>query len=239
MSGNVIKKVLKHLPDKLLFCLHDDTSNLVISLWKEFESVYTMITDKQNEPFNEETAFETIQSFMTHFLELGKKKREGYQPSNVTPYLYVLLYHVPFFVSKYGSLSKFTGQGVEKTNDIIKQIHQSKSNKLDATADALLARKRLELGHQSQLSRQKRKYVKTDDDFWAIRKPRLTANKKARIEDEMKQADQLYRPETSSQNDPNVENLNVDELRDLVFKRTGKRTKFRKREKLLDLLKEV
>lgn len=72
---------------------------------------------------------------MTHFLEPGKKKREGYQPSNVTPYLHILLYHVPFFVSKYGSLSKFTGQGVEKTNDIIKQIHQSKSNKLDATAE--------------------------------------------------------------------------------------------------------
>ena len=115
---------------------------LVISLWKEFESVYTMITDKQNEPFKAETVFETIQSFMSHFLELGKKKREGYQPSNVTPYLHVLLYHVPFFVSKYGSLSKFTGQGAEKTNDIIKQIHQSKSNKLDATADALLARKK-------------------------------------------------------------------------------------------------
>ena len=55
----------------------------------------------------------------------------------------------------------------------------------------------------------------------------------------MKQADQLYRPETSSQNDPNVENLDVDELRDLVFKRTGKHTRFRKREKHLDLLKEV
>ena len=27
LSGNDIKKVLKHLPDKLLFCLHDDTSN--------------------------------------------------------------------------------------------------------------------------------------------------------------------------------------------------------------------
>ena len=55
----------------------------------------------------------------------------------------------------------------------------------------------------------------------------------------MKQADQLYRPETSPQNDPNVENLNVDELRDLAFKRTGKHTRFRKREKLLDSMKEV
>ena len=63
--------------------------------------------------------------------------------TGVYPYLHTLLYHVPYFFSKYGSLSQFTGQGVEKTNDIIKQIHQSKSNKLDATADALLTRKRL------------------------------------------------------------------------------------------------
>ena len=90
LSGNAIKKVLKHLPEKILFCLHDDTSNLVISLWKEFESVYTVITEKQNEPFKAETVFETTQSFMTHFVELGKKKRKGYQPS----------------------LPKFTGQGV-------------------------------------------------------------------------------------------------------------------------------
>lgn len=100
LSGNDIKKVLKHLPDKLLFCLHDGTSDLVISLWKEFESVHTMITNKQNEPFKAETVFATIHNFITHFLELGKKKREGYQPSNVTPYLHVLLYHVPYFVSK-------------------------------------------------------------------------------------------------------------------------------------------
>ena len=231
--------MLKHLPGKLLFCLHNDTSELVINLWREFQTVYSMITDKQNEPFDAESVFSIIHSFMTHFLEIGKKKREGYQPNNVTPYLHVLLYHVPYFVDKYGSLSKFTGQGVEKTNDIVKQIHQSKSNKLDATSDALLTRKRLELGYLSQLSRQKRKYVKNDNDFWAVRKSCQAAAKKARIQEEMKQADELYRPQIPSQNEPNIENLSVDELKELYFKRTGKRTRFRKKEKIIDALKEL
>jgi hypothetical protein len=96
---------------------------------------------------HEEAVFGSINSFIEQFLELGKQKREGYQPKNITPYLHVLLYHVPYFVSRYGNLSQFSGQGVEKANDIVKQIHHTKTNKHDAAKDALLIRKRIELGH--------------------------------------------------------------------------------------------
>ena len=239
LSGNDLKKVLKNLPDKLIFGLHDDTSDLVINLWKEFESIYSMITIKRNQSSDADTVFAAIHSFMAHFLDIGKKKREGYQPNNVTPYLHTLLYHVPYFLSKYDSLSQFTGQGVEKTNDIIKQIHQSKSNKLDATADALLTRKRLELGHQTKISREKRKYTKRDDHFWAVRKSKLTANKKARIEEEIKQADQLYNPQVAMSDDTLLENLNVEELKELIYKRTGKRSRFRNKDKLLKFLNDL
>ena len=76
-------------------------------------------------------------------------KREGYHPKNVvTSYFHVLLYHIPIFVGKYGSLSKFSGQAVDNTNDILKHIHERKSNKLDTTRDALSVRKRMELGFQ-------------------------------------------------------------------------------------------
>jgi hypothetical protein len=49
-----------------------------------------------------------------------------------------------FFTKKYGQLLRFSGQGVEKINDDIQKIHHSKTNKWDATVDALQVRKRIE-----------------------------------------------------------------------------------------------
>jgi hypothetical protein len=45
--------------------------------------------------------------------------------------MHCLAYHVPFFTKKYGKLLSFSGQGVEKINDDIKQIHHSKTNKFE------------------------------------------------------------------------------------------------------------
>ena len=114
--------------------------------------------------------FKTMQNFVKTVLDIGKNKREGYHSNNITPYVHTLLYHVPFFLQEHGSLAHFNGQCGEKTNDIIKQIHHLKSNKTDQTLDALLVRKRLECGIQSDLNRTKRKYGKTDEIFWGTKK---------------------------------------------------------------------
>ena len=45
-------------------------------------------------------------------------------------------------------------------------IHHSETSRKDATTDALLVRNRLQLGHDDNLSRPKRKYDKTDLDFF-------------------------------------------------------------------------
>ena len=79
--------------------------------------------------------------------------------------MHVLLYHVPYFFGRYGSLLQFSGQGMEKTNAIVKQIHQTKSSNIDATKEALIVRKRLELGYIESKVRTKRKYDKADDEF--------------------------------------------------------------------------
>ena len=75
--------------------------------------------------FDSTKVFDKVRSFIKDFLKIGTKKQEGYQPTNVTPYMHVLLDHVPYFVERYGSILQFSGQGVEKTfNDIVKQIRQ-------------------------------------------------------------------------------------------------------------------
>ena len=66
--------------------------------------------------------------------------------------MHCLLYHLPVFSGSYGSLSALSCQGVENTNDVVKQIHHSET--------------RLELGHDNNLSRPKRKYEKSDFAFW-------------------------------------------------------------------------
>lgn len=54
-----------------------------------------------------------------------------------------MCYHVPYFLSSCG-IKRFTGQGVEKTNDVIRRLYHLKSNKFDACKDGLQAVKRLD-----------------------------------------------------------------------------------------------
>ena len=233
LSGADLKKVLKHLPDKLLFYIHGDTREHVVKLWKEFYFIYTLVTDPSSKMFESQEVFAQIQHFMSGFLKIGAMKREGYQPKNVTPYLHVLLYHIPFFVGKYGSLSEFSGQGVEKTNEILKQIHQTKSNKLDATMDALVVRKRMELGFKEEL-RAQRKYDKVDDHFWEVGKSEITQAKKRKIDHEHKEAHEKYTQ--------NAENLDFDQMTVFELKEKlselGIKTRLKLKNKLVDLLQK-
>ena len=80
--------------------------------------------------------------------------------------MHCLLYHLPVFPGSYGSLSAFSGQGVENTNDVVKQIHHSETSRKDATTDSLSVRNRLELGHDDNLYRPERQFEKSDFAFW-------------------------------------------------------------------------
>jgi len=41
-----------------------------------------------------------------------------YQTSKITPYIHILCFHIPDLYEKYGCLNYFSGQGLEKLNDI-------------------------------------------------------------------------------------------------------------------------
>ena len=238
LSGNDKKTLLRNLPERLLFCLHEDTREDVVNLWKEFSSIYTLITDHSSAVFDSTEVFSKVHLFVENFLKIGNKKREGYQPKNVTPYLHVLVYHVPYFVGRYGSLLQFSGQGVEKTNDIVKQIHQTKSSKIDATKEALICRKRLEIGYNERTVRTKRKYEKTDDRFWGQEKSKQMMAKKQKIQNEMKEADENYLKNKPQVNFDQLENMSVPEIKAKLIE-LGKPSKARLKSKLIILLKEA
>ena len=126
-------------------------------LWKNFYSLYKYINVTTDDG---KDIFENCRKWLQDFLDVGKQCRKGYNLHNVTPYMHCLVYHVPFFIEQFGPLKNFSGQGVEKNNDIVKQIHQKKSNKWDSAMSALKTRKRLEFGYMNNLEREKRSYVK-------------------------------------------------------------------------------
>jgi hypothetical protein len=70
------------------------------------------------------------------------KHLEGYDSNSITPYIHVMVYHVPKMLKTYGSIKQFTGQGVEKSNDDSNMIYHRKTHKHCATAEALRVRQR-------------------------------------------------------------------------------------------------
>ena len=95
--------------------------------------------------------------------------------------MHCLAYHVPFFTKKYGKLLRFSGQGVEKINDDIKKNHYSKTNKWDATVDALQVRKRIEHLRSENCEPDKRNYTKSTNEYWSDIIFKQSAAKKAKI----------------------------------------------------------
>ena len=166
LTGSELKLLLKNLPDQLLWVISDDTHESVVRLWRDFEHIYRSVVNPQNEPFEAGNVFEKHKQWVDDFISIGKKKRNGYGAAKITPCIHALLYHVPFFVQKYGSLNKFSCQSVEKNNDVMKTIHFRKTNKVDGVVDAMAVRKRMELNFYADRERPKRKYDKLNENYW-------------------------------------------------------------------------
>lgn len=64
--------------------LHEDTQGSVVIIWRHFLNTVEELTNREAHTYNEEAVFESIHIFVMQFLELGKRKREEYQPKNIT-----------------------------------------------------------------------------------------------------------------------------------------------------------
>ncbi|KAH9371063.1 hypothetical protein HPB48_014739 [Haemaphysalis longicornis] len=84
-------------------------------------------------------------------------------PDRVTPYLHILVHHASKKHQDFMCLGWFSSEGVEKKNDILKNLHHAKSNKWNAAAEALKLAKRLEVAGHVRTSRPYRKH---DRMYW-------------------------------------------------------------------------
>ena len=137
LLGNNRKKLLEELPPKLTSeVIHANTSERVANLWKNFRELYRTITSL--EPTDEDISgfFKSAKAWVNEFTSL-RDERKGYGRKNVTPYMHVMVYHAPHFLTKYKSLKIFTGQGIERNNDFARTTVLKKSNNWNAPADVL------------------------------------------------------------------------------------------------------
>lgn len=162
LMGNDKKKLLKFLPEKLPTVLRPNTCSDVSRLWADFRYLYHEIHEwsPQKSP---ECFFSKTGDWLQNFLSL-RGKRIGYEKKRVTPYMHILFAHVPYFLATYQSLKVFTGQGVEKNNDIARNVVRHKTNHCDSTGDILRIEHRQWLLQHRE--REHRMYCKLNSQYW-------------------------------------------------------------------------
>ena len=78
--------------------------------------------------------------------------------------MHAMVYHIPRFLEDYQTIKLFTGQGVEKNNDMARAIVLRKSNNWDFPTDILrLESRQWEL---QESERSKRSYTKKNSTYW-------------------------------------------------------------------------
>ncbi|CAC5396321.1 unnamed protein product [Mytilus coruscus] len=235
LTGNAVKKVLRNLPDKLFFIIHNETHEDTVQLWKDFSAIYNFICSDLCETKDAQSIFTQCKQWVDTFLSMGDK-RKGYAQKNISPYIHCLLYHVPYFIVNYGSLRQFSGQPTEKVNDDIKAIHHQKTNRYDCAMDALKVRKRIEANHNS--GREKRSYNKKKSDYRQDEIRVIRSRRKFTICAAIKDADVVPASKPCLNYEAEVENLTVVEIKQKL-KDHGVATKIRKHDKLVQLYKNT
>ena len=163
LMGSDKKKLLIELPNKFDGVIRPQTCGTVKEIWQKFSILYGTITCNKPtvEMINE--YHEKAKEWVDLFISL-RDKIDGYRKKNVTLYMHIMVYHIPKFLELYKTVKIFSGQGVERNNDLARNIVLNKSQKWDSTGDILrLESRQWELRNQE---RQKRTYEKRNYEYW-------------------------------------------------------------------------
>ena len=151
LRGHDRRVLLQKLPPSIPSLLPEGTGERVKTLWERFNGILSTI-DKWSPT---EADFMDLEVRVRQWLELflGLSSMEGHQKKNITPYIHIMLKHIPDQMRQFGGIKRFSGQELEKNNDDARRNYLS-SNHLDAPWDILLTEARLTA--LSSCQRQKR-----------------------------------------------------------------------------------
>lgn len=165
LRGDDKKKLLHKLPKSKNFGLlfkSPDTAETVRKIWHDFGCLYSVVTawSPEQSPID---FWKDAVKWINLFLSLNGKVI-GHEKKRVTPYMHILVAHVPHFLQLYKTMKLFTGQGVEKNNDNARAVVLKKSNKWDSVGDVLrLEARQWELRDRDRVPGS---YVKRNSQYW-------------------------------------------------------------------------
>ena len=104
-------------------------------------------------------------------LEFAKAFVQEYERQEVTTYLHIFVYHVGFYVEKYGSLERFANYGIEglhaKNKKVVKMATFGYKKGAEVTKQELEYSHRMEHYCRSNISSHKKeKYGRHENDSW-------------------------------------------------------------------------
>ena len=102
------------------------------TIWVEFKEIYKIL--QSNDPDTDDQLI-NLKSHLNKWILLFLSV---YQAKHVTPYIHILVSHIPEFLSLYGPISPFSQQGLEKFNDDITKDYFRSMNHRDGEALKLL-----------------------------------------------------------------------------------------------------
>ena len=157
------KKLLNELPEKLTGLVRPSAEVDVKRLWINFSIIYSIVTCKAPSQDMTENMFCKAKEWINLFVSLGDTYT-GYKRCNVMPYIHAMAYNLPKFLETYKTVKLFSGQGVEKNNDVARSIILKKSNNWDAAVDILkLESRQWDLREKERM---KRTYTKRNSEYW-------------------------------------------------------------------------
>lgn len=118
VNGNqtVLITILKPSQD------HLQELTMINALWLNFYKYYQII--KNRIAINIESLTNSLKCFFNIL-----KDSHFESCLNLTPYLHILIHHLPVFLEIYGDIDIFNLQGFEKLNHVLKQAYQGNTNK--------------------------------------------------------------------------------------------------------------
>ena len=154
LTGPEKHKLLKHIDIADLFPRIPQASTIQ-DIWMEFREIYRTL--QSSTPLNKDSVDslrDHVKKWMSLFLTV-------YQTKHVTPYMHLLVSHIPQFLGIYGTLAPFSLQGLEKLNDDLTKDYFRSTNHRDSDAlkQMLLKLNRIEDLTDRECTRSKNLYT--------------------------------------------------------------------------------
>ena len=238
LLGTDKKILLSDLPSKLQNTQRPETVSTVVEVWTAFANVYKVVNDWNPEK-DPQQFFMKAKQWICLFLSLNGK-REGYETNRITPYMHIMVTHIPRFFELHKSVKIFTGQGVEKNNDVARGIILRKSNKWDSAGDVFRQeRRQWEL---KEHEREVRKYTKRKESYWDVEIKEARKRAKNHLTEHLQQSSEVqneHPPTQSTSLNTDFSKMTVKELKNELKQRNAKGFSQKNKAELIKQLKEI